>query len=60
MKTPNQIAALFSVTPTVVRKLARLGKIPAYRVGGVWRMDEKKVRAFFANKTQAAFDKTRL
>jgi excisionase family DNA binding protein len=60
MKTPNQIAKLFSVTPTAVRKLARLEKIPAYRVGGVWRFDEKTVRAIFANKPQAAFNKAKI
>lgn len=60
MKSPNQIAKLFGVTPTVVRKLARLGKIPAYRVGGVWRFEEKKVRKILSNETQAAFDKIKI
>jgi len=36
--TPLEVAALLQVTRTTIYKLVRCGKIPAYRVGGAWRL----------------------
>ena len=35
--TPNDLAKILNVHPFTVTRLAREGKIPAFKVGGVWR-----------------------
>jgi excisionase family DNA binding protein len=35
--TPNEVAKSLQLHPFTVTRLAREGKIPAFKVGGVWR-----------------------
>jgi len=35
--TPNEIAKILRIHPFTVTRLAREGKIPAFKVGGIWR-----------------------
>ena len=35
--TPTEIAKILKLHPFTVTRLAREGKIPAFKVGGVWR-----------------------
>ena len=35
--TPNEVAQSLKLHPFTVARLAREGKIPAFKVGGVWR-----------------------
>ena len=35
--TPNDLAKMLNLHPFTVTRLAREGKIPAFKVGGVWR-----------------------
>lgn len=37
--TADETAAFLHVTPAAVRKMARQGRIPAHRVGDLWRFD---------------------
>ena len=36
--TPSEVAKSLKVHPFTVARLAREGKIPAFKVGGVWRI----------------------
>lgn len=36
--TPGEIAKILQLHPFTVTRLAREGKIPAFKVGGVWRV----------------------
>ena len=35
--TPNEISKILKLHPFTVTRLAREGKLPAFKVGGVWR-----------------------
>ena len=35
--TPNEVAKSLKLHPFTVTRLAREGKLPAFKVGGVWR-----------------------
>ncbi len=35
--TPNELSKILKLHPFTVTRLAREGKIPAFKVGGVWR-----------------------
>ena len=36
--TPNEISKILKLHPFTVTRLAREGKLPAFKVGGVWRL----------------------
>ena len=36
--TPHEISKILKLHPFTVTRLAREGKIPAFKVGGVWRI----------------------
>lgn len=36
--TPNEVAKILKLHPFTVTRLAREGKLPAFKVGGVWRI----------------------
>jgi len=40
--TPNEVSKILKLHPFTVTRLAREGKIPAFKVGGVWRIDRAK------------------
>ena len=35
--TPNELSHILKLHPFTVTRLAREGKLPAFKVGGVWR-----------------------
>lgn len=37
--TVDEVAAYFGISPETVRRLARSGKLPAYRIGKLWRFN---------------------
>jgi excisionase family DNA binding protein len=48
MITTTTAASILGVTPAEVRRLCRLGLIPAQRVGRDWLLQETDVRAYHA------------
>jgi len=48
--TPNEIAKMLKLHPFTVARLAREGKIPAFKVGGVWRIDRRKFERWIAQQ----------
>lgn len=48
--TPNEIAKMLKLHPFTVARLAREGKIPAFKVGGVWRIDRVKFERWIAEQ----------
>lgn len=48
--TPNEIAKMLKLHPFTVARLAREGKIPAFKVGGVWRIDRVKFERWIAQQ----------
>ena len=36
--TPHEVSKILKLHPFTVTRLAREGKIPAFKVGGVWRV----------------------
>jgi excisionase family DNA binding protein len=45
--TPQEVSELFKIPIVQVQKLAREGKIPAGKVGRLWRFREKDVWRWF-------------
>ena len=40
--TPTEISQILKLHPFTVTRLAREGKLPAFKVGGVWRMERSR------------------
>lgn len=51
--TPNEIAKMLKLHPFTVARLAREGKIPAFKVGGVWRIDRRKFERWIVQQAPA-------
>ena len=49
--TPNEIAKMLKLHPFTVARLAREGKIPAFKVGGVWRIERRKFERWIAQQS---------
>ena len=45
---PNEIAQILKLHPFTVARLAREGKIPAFKVGGVWRFRKDEFQEWIA------------
>ena len=41
--TAEEIAEYLRIHPYIVRRLAREGKLPGFKVGGQWRFKKEKV-----------------
>ena len=52
--TPNEISKILKLHPFTVTRLAREGTIPAFKVGGVWRIDRMKFERWIATRTNKA------
>ena len=50
--TPNEISKILKLHPFTVTRLAREGKIPAFKVGGVWRMEKSQFERWIAKQGQ--------
>jgi len=48
--TPNEVAKSLRLHPFTVTRLAREGKIPAFKVGGVWRIEKLKFERWIATQ----------
>jgi len=48
--TPSEVAKILKLHPFTVTRLAREGKIPAFKVGGVWRMERSKFERWIAKQ----------
>ncbi len=49
--TPNDLAKILNLHPFTVTRLAREGKIPAFKVGGVWRFRKDEFEKWITAKT---------
>ena len=54
--TADEVAARFRVTPASVRKWARAGRIPSFRLGTVYRFDLDAVEAAIRNDRKVTSD----
>ena len=53
--TPNEVAKSLKLHPFTVTRLAREGKIPAFKVGGVWRIRKDEFEKWIASQTKKRF-----
>jgi excisionase family DNA binding protein len=42
--TAEEVANYFRVHPYTVKRLARAGKLPGFKIGGQWRFDYKEIQ----------------
>ena len=49
--TPNEIAKILRIHPFTVTRLAREGKIPAFKVGGIWRFRKDQFEQWIEERT---------
>ena len=49
--TPNEIARILKLHPFTVARLAREGKLPAFKVGGVWRFQKDRFEQWIETRT---------
>ena len=49
--TPNEISKILKLHPFTVTRLAREGKLPAFKVGGVWRFRRDDFERWIASRT---------
>ncbi len=49
--TPNEIAKILKLHPFTVTRLARESKLPAFKVGGVWRVRKDEFEAWIRSNT---------
>ena len=49
--TPNDLAKVLNLHPFTVTRLAREGKIPAFKVGGVWRFRKDQFEQWIEERT---------
>ena len=57
LMTIEQVAQFLQLQPETVRTMARQGRIPALRVGRLWRFDRKQIEIWLAaqsTKTEEA------
>ena len=49
--TPNEVAKVLQLHPFTVTRLAREGKLPAFKVGGVWRFRKDEFERWVTERT---------
>ena len=52
--TPNEIAKILRIHPFTVTRLAREGKIPAFKVGGIWRFRKDQFEQWIQGQTKGS------
>ncbi len=50
--TPNEVAKSLRLHPFTVARLAREGKLPAFKVGGVWRFRKDQLEQWIEERTE--------
>lgn len=53
--TPEEIAKYLRVHPYTVKRLARAGKIPGFKIGGQWRFDVKEIEEWKRSQRKRIF-----
>ena len=53
--TPSEVAKILKLHPFTVTRLAREGKIPAFKVGGVWRVRKDEFERWIQRRTKQSF-----
>ena len=51
--TPNEIAKILRIHPFTVTRLAREGKLPGFKVGGIWRFRKDQFERWVDRKSNA-------
>jgi excisionase family DNA binding protein len=49
--TPNEISKILRIHPFTVTRLAREGKIPAFKVGGIWRFRKDEFEQWVGSRS---------
>lgn len=44
--TAEEVAEYLRIHPYTLRRLARAGKLPGFKIGGQWRFDKKQIDKF--------------
>ena len=57
--TPHEVAKSLKLHPFTVTRLAREGKIPAFKVGGVWRIQKDQFEQWIQKQTKGNTDRNR-
>lgn len=57
--TPNDISRILRLHPFTVTRLAREGKLPAFKVGGVWRFRKDQFEEWITSQTRKQFGSRR-
>ncbi len=57
--TPNDLSKILKLHPFTVTRLAREGKIPAFKVGGVWRIRKDEFERWISSMSPRRFKKRR-
>ena len=51
--TPNDLSKILKLHPFTVTRLAREGKLPAFKVGGSWRFRKDQFERWIERKSNA-------
>ena len=51
--TPEEAAAILQIHPKTLIKMARLGQVPALRIGKHWRFTSSSLSSFIDNRLQS-------
>mgnify|MGYP001615436016 CR=1 FL=1 len=57
--TPSEIAKILKLHPFTVTRLAREGKLPAFKVGGSWRFRKDEFEKWIASRTSKRLESRR-
>ena len=49
--TPNEVSKILRIHPFTVTRLAREGKLPAFKVGGIWRFRKDQFEQWIDGQT---------
>ena len=49
--TPHDVARMLKIHPFTVTRLAREGKLPAFKVGGMWRFRKDQFERWIEERT---------
>jgi excisionase family DNA binding protein len=50
--TPHDVARMLRIHPFTVTRLAREGKLPAFKVGGMWRFRKDQFERWVEQRTK--------
>lgn len=57
--TPGEVAKILKLHPFTVTRLAREGKLPAFKVGGVWRVRKDEFERWISSMSPRRFKRRR-